>query len=493
MSTQLAGSTLILCLWSCASYSQSQSETLDLARSLRNNGNTAKSISILNRYVIAHPDDFNGYWLLGETLYWAKDFAKGRDAYRNAIRLAPDNLYLKLDFARVLLNTRKFGASKKLLQQLTQYKETKDAALTELSRLYYWTGHVRKAKHTLKKVGPSNSDIAKLRDEIDLAGALALTGSGSYSTDTQPLKAFNVGATASIAVSPILSPAADVTSSTFIKENNETSRAMAVALSNKFTLAATGTSLALQAGYFVFPGGNEELATYRLVLDQSIFRSVKFRFASERRPYLSTLASLDQAMATNVYQSYLEFGNENTFNGRVAYGGTKFEDDNVVNSYYAYVLTRGFGPDKMKIAFGYVYAFSDSRNDRFVPEQPWTWSDDGTIMGVYDPYFTPAMQSIHGCLVNLRFRFTNRFTIGANANVAFFATTSNPYLYVIQKGNALTLVKDFATIRYTPYEINAFSTIKLRGDAFIRIDYNFSSTFFYQRNHLKLTLGGFYK
>ena len=101
------------------SFSQTTPDTLEQARSLRDNGKIGKSMTLLSAYYKTHPDDLNTTWLYAQTAYWGHRTSLASTLYQKAIELSPENKELQLDYAKMLVNTGDFAKADQLLKRYT--------------------------------------------------------------------------------------------------------------------------------------------------------------------------------------------------------------------------------------------------------------------------------------------------------------------------------------------------------------------------------------
>jgi hypothetical protein len=111
------------------------------------------------------------------------------------------------------------------------------------------------------------------------------------------------------------------------------------------------------------------------------------------------------------------------------------------------------------------------------------------IQGIYNPYFTPQRQSISSFVGSWLFPFSKKVKLGVNSNFAFHATTFNPYFYLQRAtANTFIIIKDYSSIKYSPWDISSYLQWQPSAAWTIRADYQHKSTFFFQSNYVGLSI-----
>ncbi len=470
-------------------------DTLQLVNTLHQNKQIEASEKLLAVYHGNHPGDFNAIWLYAQTAYWLKHFKTSRNLYEKGIQLQPDNAYFQLDYARMLLNTRRYKKSGYWLNKLKDYSVTSSAARMELARLDYWRGNNLKARKWLKEMPDRGADpeTRELFSSIVVAGAPWLKFNTAFQIDTQPLETISLSLESGVALSHFFSPYAGIYSPVYFNEGNVHHAKMFV-LGNKTVFSSPGTELSYNAGFVRYPGNGSSDWISRVSLDQKIFNHLSLTIENERKPYFSTVASLDTAVLTRRFFMSLNLANENGFSGKIGFERNSFEDENHVYAAYGYLLTPPIRFGKVSVLLGYSYAYHDSREDRFrpvgsLPEIIASQGKGNSITGYYDPYFTPLQQSVHSAVFSLLVQPGPAIKFGMNVSPALMATTWNPYFYLESKGvGKFALVKDYSRISFHPLEGSAYLEWKTGKKFMMRAEYAYRHTFFYESNFVSLNL-----
>ena len=119
------------------SIAQSKKDTLSIARQLRTDKKYKASIDLLGIYIQKHPKNMDAKWLLAQTLYWDKQINPSKAMYEKAMTENPTNYYLKLDYAKMLVDLGELDKAQTLLNTYITYDATSADALIALAKIAY--------------------------------------------------------------------------------------------------------------------------------------------------------------------------------------------------------------------------------------------------------------------------------------------------------------------------------------------------------------------
>ncbi len=475
---------------------QSTLDTLSIVNSRIKEKRLDEAAKLLEHYCHSHPKDFNAIWLYAQDEYWLGHFTHAIELYSLGKNLQPTNAYLQLDYARVLLNMGKYKKSQTLLLKLRDYDVTREAAMYEMVKLYYWQKNNLQAKkeaEELLKANPKNEATKNLLNDILISSSPWVKMATGYTTDTQPIQSASPSLEGGVALHKFLAPYAGAYSP-FYNYSGKTASAKWFIIGNQFSFGK-GSELKLDMGSVQFPYQGKQDITGHIGLRQKLNKSVTFDVQAEHKPYFNTLRSLDTIVTVNHFSSSLELNSETGAIGKIAFEDNHFADGNDVYSIYGYLLSKSIKFLGSKLRIGYSLAFNDSKDNRFVPTQ--TISEmvaaynkgNYQISGIYDPYFTPQQQQINSLVLSFLFPIGKKIKFGVNANGSFYATTFNPYYY-LQKKNQVTytLTKDYATIQYSPMEASTYIEWTPSVTWSIRADYQYRKTFFFNSQFVGLSV-----
>jgi len=469
---------------------QATLDTVSIVNSMIRDKRLDEASHLLERYRHEHPKDFNLLWLYAQTEYWLKKNVHSQQLYEQAIKLQPANAYLQLDYARMLLNIEKYQKSQTLLLKLRDYDVTREAAKFELAKSYYWQKNNLKAREEVEellKINPKNNDAKKLLNDILISSSFWINASAGYTSDTQPLQSISPAFEGGTSLHKFFSPYAAVYTPVF-NYNGQVVSSSWVLIGNRFSFGK-GPELRVDVGSVQFPYQGRKELTRHVRLRQKISNPVTFDVQAEHKPYFNTLRSIDTIITVNHFSSSLDLNSKNGVLGKIAFDDNHFADGNDVYSWYGYLLSKPIKISGTQLRLGYSYAFNDSRKNKFVPQGSVSQIiTTGNLSGIYDPYFTPEQQQIHGALLSWLAPF-KYFKLGVNTNVSFYATTLNPYFYLQRKNpNTYTLTKDYATIRYSPMEVNTYIEWQPSVKWSVRADYQYRKTFFFHSQYISLSI-----
>ena len=168
---------------------QTMADTLNKAKQLRSKGKMHKAYILLKKCQSHHPDDLNVTWYTAQTAYWAHRTSKSKRLYRKAILANPKNLYLQLDYAKILVNLGEFNRALPLLDTYLKYDPTNAQALTVVAKILFWQSKYKAARAKVRKAllqDPEYTEASGLLSYINLASAPSISLCVGYNTDDQP-------------------------------------------------------------------------------------------------------------------------------------------------------------------------------------------------------------------------------------------------------------------------------------------------------------------
>jgi tetratricopeptide (TPR) repeat protein len=111
-----------------------------MTRQLRDKGEIRQAGKIISIYYRHHQNDYNTVWLYAQTAYFNKDFRRSKMLYQKAILLAPGNMYLQFDYARMLFNTGKYEKAEPWFRKYHAYDPSNKETSFFLDEIGYNTG-----------------------------------------------------------------------------------------------------------------------------------------------------------------------------------------------------------------------------------------------------------------------------------------------------------------------------------------------------------------
>jgi len=378
-----------------------QSPAVGEARRLRDSRAFAQAVKVLEGHLHDNPGDLEAVRLRAQLLYWLKDYARARAAYAAALAEHPGEEGLRVDYARMLVETGDRRGARLLLAESHRQSVTSAEADALLGTILYWNGDLTAAKKlfidALRK-DPSHQTAARQLMEIQTLSAPWLRLIPSVWHDDQPLNHAGAALEVGWFATPLLSIAFRSEPVRYAAEGSRTFWTNEAELSH--FAPGTGIETHLAAGVFRRPGGTDSLQW--VGRGEAALRArggVTVRGRVQRSPYLFTLASLDTPVTSATFAGLVQWTHRRGWLGEAALQHQRFPDGNQARSVYAWVLAPVLERKRTRLQAGYSLSTADADEDRFVlarPEQPLTPSDPRfDFSGVYRPYYTPARVVTH--------------------------------------------------------------------------------------------------
>jgi hypothetical protein len=430
----------------------------------------------------AHRNDVEALRLHGYILYWKQDYKRSDQVFERALAAFPESANLRLEYGRILWERGKLRpAEAQLLPYLAQDSLHAEANLLQ-AYIEYWKGDTRKARQRGERISalyPEYGAVKGLLGEIKSATSPWMRLQTQYFTDDQPLAASRTELEVGQYASRWLSPRLQFHYAHFLLE--EEARPMLIARGhNQFYLNRSKSRLDVSAGLFApLTGGGAAQFTGGVFLSQPLPANFSLELGVDRRPYLFTLQSVNEPFSETFAQAALRFDRSGKWMGKAAWERQGFDDGNVVETSYAWMLAPLLNRWGLTLLAGYSFSYADSRENQFQPliaYDPLRPEED-PVPGVFSPYFTPARQTQHTALGALRYRAGEKLQIGLRGGAGVWAFADIPYFYPdFDPAGNVGYQKGFERMRYSPWELAA----ELR----LKVDRRSSLTATYHRQHL---------
>ena len=477
-------------------------DTLEQVKALRDQGNLKAALKLLEPYNAAHPKDLNSSWLYAQTAYWSKHNKLSQEVYESAIGYNPENLYLQVDYANMLVNIGKYDKAMPYLENFLIYYPGNTQVELTLAKVAFWKGNYKEAMMKTEELVKRDSGISdqKTREAISLLDEILLAKSpwigitGSYYTDNQPLQTISPVLESNIWLHPLSTLRFSVRSP-FFSQGDTITNALWLQAGNDMFISYGNWNVITDVGFLKYPYKNTTTWTANFELKKRSYRHLVTIFQAERKPYFSTGSSIDTVILEYHVAETVSWDNFDSWNGQISYNWDYFLTD--YNSIYAFGAWGLAPPIKVSVfdfRLGYGFSYSTSNKNNFVYEGNKAeiianYDPDVGIKGIYYPYFTPKQQMINSALLSIGIHPAKGFDIGITGNVGFYATAQIPYFYPDTNGaGGYVIKKDFSKERYIPYTISAFASVQLSKKVSIRADYRYNSTFFYTEHYAGLKL-----
>jgi Flp pilus assembly protein TadD len=416
------------------------------AISLRDAGDLPGALRLLSARVAARPSDGEAMRLLAQTLYWSKDLDSARSTYRHALELHPEDVQLRLEYARMLVETRDDSGARAILAPLADSPPARARAETLLGTLAYWegdfsgaTGHFRAAL----KADPTAAEARRQWREIAALTAPWVRLELEAGHDDQPLDRAAPTIAAGWFVTPLWS--FDVRGRpAWYRLGDATTRSVPA---GEAMLRGYSPALRLEtelAGGMVRrsnPGSTTDW-TGRVAARLRLGGPAAVGARIERTPYLNTVASLGTRVMVREIVGLFTLNDPHGWLGEASYGQQHFPDSNTITSGYAWVLAPLTWKRAVALQIGYAFSAQNSLETRFTLADTAHAPGDPRVSpaGHYTPYFTPDHFISHSAIAAVTLGPSPATTLTANGSVAIHARDDVPSFRVTGAPPAVALV-----------------------------------------------------
>jgi tetratricopeptide (TPR) repeat protein len=474
-------------------------DSLDIARTLLNQGNIQTALELLETLEKDHPGEENLIRIKGQALYWSKDFEVMRAYFRKSLKTYPNLYWARLDYGRILYEMNEWNESQNILKESLKINPHEPETNQKLAELNYWKGGSPKKSYAylneILNPFPDNELANTLKKEIKTGTSPYLGLASGYFSDSQPLQYLNLSATGNFYQSAVFQPG-------FSAEFRSYSSGIALQIaqaSNKFSIPKSNTSLLIRAGLAKSSVWESFAFTYGAEFSQKFPKNLELILSADQEAYFFTLASLADPIIPLTFRT--SFGRETgkSWSGKISWQNTFFEDQNTVNTLGAWFLVPILKQAAIRIDFGYSLNFSNSKEVRFSEELPIRNTPKNTeigavIPGLYTPYFTPINQQVHGALGKVAINFSENIALSLTGNYGFLAKIENPNMIFFgstdMNPNAPISNKDISLIlvetAYTPLDFKAALNWEISSKSAFLLTYVYQETIFFDSHSINL-------
>jgi len=412
------------------SQNEDQYNYLNKAKELIDNNNISEAIEILKDLEKDNYTNIEFIQLYSQALYWNQDFDATLALYNKAMKLYPDSDILQLHFGRILFELNNLSEANKLLSAYAELHPEDPETGVLLATIAYWIGRPPEIAleylEDLLEIYPDYQDAKILRKEILASTAPNLRINTSYYSDSQPLQAMVNTIEYSNYRSSWLQP-------TFMVQNRVFKQAdptILFQMANKSFFPKTHTELLMRFGLFNDSWHNEFSPTFGFDIRQKTIENWILSGGIDRRPYVFTLASLNNNLMPTSYNAGLGRQSD-LWTGNVSFQHTQFEDDNYVRVGTATLVFSLVKSNIINFNLGYGFMMADSKENRFRLADPFQAyvheTEIGTqFPGIFDPYFTPQNQRVHSAIADLSINISPKFKMNLYGNIGIQASIDNP-------------------------------------------------------------------
>lgn len=379
---------------------------IEAAQALQEAGEYAAAADALRPYLQRFPGDSGTRWLFGRLLHWAGAHREARTAYETVLTGTPNDPWLNLEYAEVLVALGELGRARSVLSAVTDWGPSQAAA--EAAR--------------------------GLRDIGFLTRPWTSLGLGVLD-DNQPYRRYEGKLEAGFFLHPLWTLSAGGNPRVLDPGDNRTAGNAWGQLSG--SIPALGLSLSARVGGSFQGGGTPQ---GKLVLQSSgsafigkgeiglkLPGDLTLTAAAERSRYLWTAASVDSLVMVNTIEAKLGRADAPGWAGEAVVQRGTYDDNNHVSTAYAWVLAPVV-PSRLRL--GYSISRAEADETRWVEVRHGGSLDLGaTIPGRYAPYFTPNQEMVHSALAELSAQ-AGVLSLKLHGTVGFHATEQAPVIIV---------------------------------------------------------------
>jgi tetratricopeptide (TPR) repeat protein len=482
------------------SFARSQAEPATDARveaeRLRNSGDFAGAVQVLRAHLATNPDDGDALRLLAETLYWEKNFAESRAVSEQALSLHPDDTALRLQYARMLIETGFPARAREVLARVNS-ASTNGRADAILATLAYWNGDLVEASRLAElsiAAGDTDPAIRRIHADIAVLTAPWLSVIPAYQHDDQPID--RASAAIEAGWFPLASTSVSVRAQAlrFQLSDTATRSAEMAEMALSHYVAAARMELALSAGEVMRSFGSSTDVIGGAGVAWRLPAHVRFGVRAQRSPYFETEASLSQSVMTNSGVAYVHLDHPRGWLGEASYQYQRYPDANSITGAYVWLLAPVVHSPELNLRAGYAGSVQTSGSSRFNvvnQNQPFPPGDSRfDLTGSYQPYYTPIDLQSHSAVAAIEAHLSPVVTFNANGSYGFHATEDHPVLVVMTAGTpATSTVQRLSYTRnFNPWNAHASLDLKSGNDVRFVASASMFRTGFYSASAASLSL-----
>ena len=377
---------------------ESPADPVRAAVERRNAGDLTGAVQLLRHRLDEAPSDAQAIRLLAQTLYWLKQFDHARSMYDTALTRHPDNVAIRLEYARMLADLGEVAAAR--------------VVLTPLS-------------------GSPSPEARDLLRELALATAPWLRVGFEAAHDDQPLNRLSPSFEAGVFLTPGWTLAVGGRSDSYRSGDSLSRSAQSGEVRLKGYLAVTRLEIELSGGGFHRSfGGSSGDWTARVQGGFRLPGHLTIGGRAERKPYHYTTASLTIPIMVRELTALAALDDHSGWLGEAALSRMRYPDGNIVTSGYAWLMGPMLNTRTATFSVGYSFSAQNARESRFVLANPSQAPPPGSagfdLTGRYVPYYTPDHVVAHSVIGSLVLHSGARTTISANGGWAFSAHEHAP-------------------------------------------------------------------
>ena len=444
---------------------QSDSETHPVAEASRLRGARGfrAAIAVLREHLRAHPYDGDAIRMLAQTLYWSGEISEAEATYEAALAQHPEDSRLRLDYARMLVETRRGARARALLMPLRTDESAASEAEALLGTIAYWEGNLMGAKRHFEAAlshEPERADAIRQLRELRASAAPWVRLGGEARWDDQPLDRLAGTLEAGWYLTPLQSLAVRVQPQQLSAgDTTETVAAAEVMLAGYWPASRLETEAML--GVLQRSAAGTDW-TGRLGVGLRLPQHLVLGARVERSAYLWTRASISTPVMTRAASGLLDWRGPRGWTGQAGYTLQQYPDENRIHTTFLWALAPVVRSAAGEVKLGYGFNYQDAEQSRF-DSAPVSTLDP--LFGRYEPYYTPQNLQAHSATGAARVQLGRAMTLRANGAYSVYATEDAPVLFRAGQGGPGSPVVQTAYYRRTihPWNLRAALATTLPG------------------------------
>jgi hypothetical protein len=475
--------TAFVIVVSLTTYGQNKTEIVSNAKKLLSENKYEPAGLLLKTYYAKNSTDLEYVWLYAYTAHLNKQDELATQLYDKAISISPENMDLKLEYARMLYETGNLLASQKLVDILKNSSIDQSEVLLLDANLNYWNGKFDKANESLlllKKLYPNSTITNELTQLIKDTKAPFFQAEVNYLTDNQPLEAISEQIKLGKFQSWIFFPTLSIKNYNF----SNSSQVIEASLSNLIQFGSSGIAVKIEGGTYYNQAINKNNLIGEFSFKKSLSKKTNLEIGANRKPYIATIISTTYDLMQNNVFAIVESGDisKSSFI-HLGYNQQFFADQNSIQTFGAWGLTKPILASAMKIQLGYGFSYSDSKTILYVPTQPThttTTNGVSVVDGEYSPYFTPDNLMINSAILVMSLDLSKQFKITAKGNYGFYAQANTPQLVAnTQSFDGTEIDLNSSTTKISPFDLEFSLNFQLNKKLSISAKAAYFDTYYY--------------
>ncbi len=478
---------LVACLLLPILHSFAQTDSTSRAEALMNRGEFQPARQILEQHLQRSPNDASAHRLLGRLLYWLHDFERSRFHYNHAIALDAENVSLRLEYSRMLVETGSWSVARDILQPLRTNAGHAAEAEYLLGLLEYWDGDWTSAVEHFEAAlqrNPQHAEARRHLRDIRTTTAPSLSLVSEIQSDTQPLDRFVLSVRAVWNTTPlqVFTISAERQN---VRITTSAPSISTVMLRYSQYHASLRMDTEARVGLLQRSFTSKFIGLWRAAVGLRPSASLRLSFRGERSGYHWTTASVEMPVHTTSFGAFVDWNAPNGWMGQGAYELVQFPDKNTMQRAYVWILAPVVRAEGTQVSVGYGFSQSDTKENRFTLQRL-----DDLRSGIYSPYYTPEEQSIHNVLGYSTKSLSSTVSVRLNLSYALYAVEQAPYFYYPQRpiiGRTLP-EKSFFRRTFHPWNVVVALTGSFSPYVAWSLEGTYWSTAYYDSRHLTFNI-----